>query len=171
MRGINLGARNRIAMPELRRQFVGAGYEGAETYLGSGNVVLDAEARPEQLARDCERLIKDKFGLNVPVVVRTREELAAVVALNPLGEVAEEPKRYQVSFMSAELEPAALRKLEELTAESERIVVAGRELYAWHPDGIGRSRLWTQLAGRKLGVTATARNWVTVTKLLEMADA
>jgi uncharacterized protein (DUF1697 family) len=64
-----------------------------------------------------------------------------------------------------------MRKLEEIAAPSERVVLAGREIYAWHPDGIGRSRLWTLLAGRGLGVTATARNWTTVTKLLELAGS
>ncbi len=50
-------------------------------------------------------------------------------------------------------------------------MVAGRELYAWHPDGVARSKLWNELAGKELGVTATARNWTTVTNLLAMADA
>jgi uncharacterized protein (DUF1697 family) len=170
LRGINLGARNRVAMPELRKQLTGAGFEGVRTYLGSGNVVLDAGAAPGELERECKRLIQDAFGLDIAVVVRTRDELAAVVALDPLGEVATNPKRYQVSFMSGELEPAVLEKIEQLTTEPEQIAVAGRELYAWHPDGIARSKLWAQLAGQKLGVTATARNWTTVTNLLAMAD-
>jgi uncharacterized protein (DUF1697 family) len=170
LRGINLGARNRVAMAELRKHLTEAGYESPRTYLGSGNVVLDADAAPEALERDCARLIKEKFGLQIAVVVRTRDELASVVSLNPLGDVAENPRRYQVSFMSGELEPAVVERLAQLTKEPEQMVVAGRELYAWHPDGIGPSKLWAQLAGQKLGVTATARNWATVTKLLAMAD-
>ena len=63
-----------------------------------------------------------------------------------------------------------MRKLEEAAAEKERVVLVGKEIYAWHPEGVGRSRLWTLLAGRGLGVTATARNWTTVTKLLELAS-
>ena len=157
-------------MPELRRQFEDAGYQGVRTYLGSGNVVLDADAPPEQLERGCERLIKDAFGFDIAVVVRTRDELAAVVALNPLGEVADNPKLYQVSFLSAELAPAVQEKIAQLAVEPERTLVAGRELYTWHPDGIGRSKLAAQLARVGLGVTATARNWTTVTKLLAMAD-
>ena len=53
----------------------------------------------------------------------------------------------------------------------ERLVAIGRELYAWHPRGVARSKLWARLADRRLGVPATARNWTTVTKLLELADA
>ncbi len=171
LRGINLGARNRIAMPALRQLLTGSGYGEVQTYLGSGNVVLDRPAAPDELAREVERLITDRFGLDIAVIVRSRDELAAVLERNPLGEVAVEPKRYQVSFMSEELAPEVVGRIQELTTPPEQMVVLGRELYAWHPDGIARSRLWTQLAGRKLGVTATARNWTTVTNLLSMADA
>jgi uncharacterized protein (DUF1697 family) len=59
----------------------------------------------------------------------------------------------------------------ELAAPDERVLADGRELYAWHPDGVARSKLWAKLAGTGLGVKATARNWTTVTALLEMADA
>jgi uncharacterized protein (DUF1697 family) len=100
------------------------------------------------------------------VVVRTSKELAAVVRLDPLGKVAEKPKRYQASFLAADPDPEALRKLE---AAPEQFVVAGREIYAWHPESVARSRLWTLLGGPKLGVTATARNWTTVTNLLALA--
>jgi uncharacterized protein (DUF1697 family) len=84
--------------------------------------------------------------------------------------VATNPKRYQVSFLSAEPEPGLVEKLAGLAVEAEGFAAAGRELYAWHPDGVARSKLWNALAGQGLGVTATARNWTTVTKLLEMAD-
>ena len=170
LRGINLGARNRIAMPELRRAFAEAGFEDVRTYLQSGNLVLSSRARPEQLARECERLIAAAFGLDIAVVVRTRAELAKVVERNPLGDVAVNPKRYQVSFLSEKLHRDQVRALEALTAKGERLVAIGRELYAWHPEGAARSKLWARLAGRGLGVTATARNWTTVTSLLQLAN-
>ena len=157
-------------MPALREQLSDAGFTGARTYLSSGNVVLESEAAPDALGREIERLITDRFGLEIDVVVRSRDELAAVVELNPLGAVAVNPKRYQVSFMSAELDPGIVAEFEKLADPSEQIVAVGRELYAWHPNGVARSKLWARLAGRKLGVTATARNWTTVTSLLTMAD-
>jgi uncharacterized protein (DUF1697 family) len=171
LRGINLGAHNRIAMPQLRELLSDAGYEGVHTHLQSGNVVLGSDAAPDQLARRCERLIGERFGLDIDVVVRTRDELARVVRRNPLGDVAREPKRYQVSFCSAKPDRAAVRKLAAQAVEPERFVAIGRELYAWHPAGVARSKLSAQLAGKSLGVRATARNWSTVTKLLELADA
>jgi uncharacterized protein (DUF1697 family) len=171
LRGINLGSRNRIAMPELRDALEQAGFDAVQTYVQSGNVVLTSSGAAAEVARKVERQISKSFGLDIDVVVRTRAQLAKVVERNPLAKVAKNPKRYQVSFLSAKPSPAVMRKLEEAAAEKERVVLIGREIYAWHPEGIGRSRLWTLLAGRGLGVTATARNWTTVTKLLELAGS
>ncbi len=170
LRGINLGPRNRIAMPELRELLSGAGYDDVRTYVQSGNVVLSTAASEDQLVRRCEQLIAERFGLEIAVVARTRDELAAIVDRNPLGDVAVDPKRYQVSFLSRQPDPAVLARLEAAASEPERLVARGRELYAWHPDGVARSRLWAGLAGKGLGVTATARNWATVTSLLTLAD-
>jgi len=157
-------------MPELRDALEDAGFGDVRTYVQSGNVVLSTRASPKTVARMCEQAIAERFGLDIAVIVRTSDELAEIVRRNPLKKVATNPKRYQVSFLAADPEPAVLPKLEAAAAPEERVVLVGRELYAWHPDGIGRSRLWAQLAGKGLGVAATARNWTTVTKLLELAS-
>jgi uncharacterized protein (DUF1697 family) len=91
------------------------------------------------------------------------------VKRNPLGSVAVDPKRYQVTFLASKLAPEVVRKLEAAAVDPEQFVVAGREVYAWHPAGVARSKLWAQLAGKGLGVTATSRNWTTVTNLLALA--
>jgi uncharacterized protein (DUF1697 family) len=170
LRGINIGPRNRIAMPELREALEEAGFEGVRTYVQSGNVVLSSKSTPAETARRVERLIRDRFGLEIAVVVRTRAELARVVKKNPLGKVARDPKRHQVSFLAERLDGETKQKLAATALEQERVVFDGREIYAWHPAGVARSKLWAALAGKQLGVDATARNWTTVTKLLELAD-
>lgn len=170
LRGINIGSRNRIAMPALRDALEEAGFGDVKTYVQSGNVVLTSRAAPATVARKVERVITDRFGLDVDVVVRTRDEIAEVVRRNPLGKVAKDPKRYQVSFLDRKPNAKVVDNLAALAVGSEQLVADGRELYAWHPDGVARSKLWAALAGRGLGVTATARNWTTVTKLLELAD-
>jgi uncharacterized protein (DUF1697 family) len=170
LRGINLGARNRVSMPELRELLAGLGHEDVQTLLQSGNVVLTSDETGEQLEQSLERAIAGELGVESRVIVRTARELAGVVKRNPLADVADDPKRYQVSFLDGELGADALARLEAAAAPAERFVVAEREVYAWHPAGVARSQLWTLLAGRSLGVTATARNWRTVTALLELAD-
>jgi uncharacterized protein (DUF1697 family) len=171
LRGINLGPTRRVPMAELRALFGEAGYADVRTYVQSGNVVLESAAKPAELEREAAALITERFGFEVPVVVRTARQLAAVVKLNPLGEVAVNPKRYQVSFLTGKPAASAVKALQAAAVGEERVVAHGREIYAWHPEGVARSKLWNALAGKGLGagVTATARNWTTVTTLLEMA--
>lgn len=171
LRGINLGPTNRVAMPALRELLGERGFDDVRTYVQSGNIVLSSGLSPTRLATECRRAIIDGFGLDIDVLVRTRDELAKVVARNPLAEVAVNPKRYQVTFLSDKLKRRQVEELESLAAEPERLVAAGREVYAWHPDGVARSKLWARLGSKGLGVSATSRNWATVTTLLEMADA
>jgi uncharacterized protein (DUF1697 family) len=154
-------------MPALREALGADGLGDARTYVQSGNVVLSADDSPAELADRIHQVIAEAFDLDIAVVVRTRDELAEVVARNPLADVAVNPKRYQVTFMDEELDAATLEKLAALALPDEQFVAVGRELYAWHPEGVARSKLWPALAKRK---AATARNWTTVTQLLAMAD-
>jgi uncharacterized protein (DUF1697 family) len=170
LRGINLGPRNRVSMAEFRDVLERAGFEDVRTYLQSGNAVVSSTKKADEVARAAKRAITKGLGLDLEVVVRSRAQLAAVVKRNPLGKVAKNPKRYQVSFLAAKPPAGLKKKLEAAAAEGERFAISGREIYAWHPDGVARSKLWALLAGKQLGVTATSRNWTTVTKLLELAE-
>src|SRR5205807_8830829 len=107
------------AMPALREVLAGAGFEDVRTYLQSGNVVLSSRAKAETVAPTCERLIEQHFHIEVPVVVRTRAQLKAVVERNPLRRVATDPKRYQVSFLSAKPTRAVLTRVEEAALPPE----------------------------------------------------
>lgn len=169
LRGINLGPNNRIAMPELRAALADAGLENARTYVQSGNIVLDGEHDAKDLAATIETLIAERFGLTVPVLVRTRDELAGVVRRNPLAEIATERKRYHVVFLSDPPAPESVARLEGLVSAGEAFAAVGRELYIWYGAGSARSKLALAAVDKRTGVTATARNWTTVTTLLEMA--
>lgn len=169
LRAVNVGGR-RVAMPALRELFTQAGYGGARTYLQSGNVVLESDAPPEQLAGESRRLISERFGFDVPVIVRTASELEAVIAHNPFPDGEQVPKLYWVSFLDAGLEEDRVRWLEGRAAEGERFTVHGREIYAWLPDGVARSKLASAMAAPAKGLSATARNWNSVRALLAMTQ-
>ena len=170
LRAINLGSRNRVSMPELRELLSGHGYGDVRTLLQSGNVVLTSRMGAARLEHELRRQIADGLGVDTPVIVRSRDELAAVVERDPLGDVADDPRRYQVTFLAEEPGEDAARELEEADLEPERAVLIGRELYTWHPDGIQRSKLERVRTSKRMPA-GTARNWATVTKLLELADA
>ena len=169
LRGINLASKRRVAMGDLRELLEGAGYEDVRTHLQSGNVVLSSPLSPRRLETALEARLQKRFGFEIPVLVRTRAELKKVVERDPLGDVATNGSRYLVSFLSKPLPAKTARELEAAEIAPEQVVVAGREIYGWHPTGVQRSKLARLLGAERLGVTATTRNWNTVQKLLELA--
>jgi uncharacterized protein (DUF1697 family) len=171
LRGINLGPNRRIAMGDLRQLLGDAGFGHVKTYVQSGNIALSATAKPARLETELAALIEQRFGFAVPVVVRSRRQLQAVVDRDPIPGAADTPNLYQVTFLAAKPSAAAVTRLREAARESERIEVAGREIYTFHPDGVAGSKLSVAIVGKDLGAGATSRNWTTVNRLLEMAAA
>jgi uncharacterized protein (DUF1697 family) len=156
-------------MAELRELLIGAGFEDVSTYVQSGNIALSATAKPAQLERELAALIEQRFGFAVPVVVRSRRQLQAVIDRDPIPGAADQPKLYQVTFLAAKPAAAAVTRLQGLARKSERIEFAGREIYTFHPDGVAGSKLSVAIVAKDLGAGATSRNWRTVNRLLEMA--
>jgi uncharacterized protein (DUF1697 family) len=170
LRGINLASRNRVSMPELRKALGEAGYEDVVTLVQSGNIVLTSSKQPKTLEREISALVETEFGVDCATVVRTRDELAAVIERNPIPDGTSIPRLFQVTFFSDEPDAARVAQLTEQDFGNERVEVIGREAYAWHPDGVQKSKLAREL-GKGLRGDGTARNWNTVTKLLELADS
>ncbi len=168
LRGINLGPRRRIPMADLRTLLTDAGFAQVATHLQSGNVVLASDRAPVSLETEVGRLISERFGFAVPVLARSGAELSAIVAHDPIPAAAQDPRRYQVTFLGEAPGAESVSRLQALVAGAERLAVAGRELYSFHPDGIARSRLAAQLTAGWLGARVTVRNWSTVTTLREM---
>lgn len=156
-------------MPRLRAALEQEGFSDVATYLQSGNCVLSSRASTAKVAARVDNVITRQFGLHIAVIVRSSEDLATVVRRNPLAHVATNPRRYLVTFLSEAMPPALIDDLRSVS-QQEPFSVIGREIYSWHPDGVGRTPLWERLASRSLGVKATSRNWTTVQALATMAD-
>jgi uncharacterized protein (DUF1697 family) len=169
LRGINLGATRRVSMPDLRALLTERGYQDVATLVQSGNVVLSTPVKAAELPARLEGELADAFGLDIPVLVRTRAQLAEVVEADPFAGVATEPKRYYVTFFAAKPPAAALKAVLDRDWGAEQVTARGREIYAWHPDGLQSSKLARAIGAERLG-SGTARNWNTVTGLLELAS-
>jgi uncharacterized protein (DUF1697 family) len=167
LRGINVGRARQIGMTELRETLTARGHGAVRTHLRSGNVVLDSPLGEAELGDDVEAAVRERFGAAVPVVVRTGEEVAAVLAADPLGAVATDPARYLVTFLPRAPDPERVAALPPAEAGEYRVV--GRELFLWLPDGISNTPLGAWKWDTLLGVAGTGRNWNTVRKLAEMA--
>lgn len=170
LRGINLGSHNRIRMEDLQALFVALGHSDVTTYIQSGNIIFKSSAgRPSQLAGVIEARITQDLGLTVTVLLRTKDELAQVIASNPFSRQGIDPAKLHVTFLADAPDSALVRRVDVHTAEPDEFRVLGREIYLHCPQGYGRTKLNNAFWERRLGVAATTRNWNTVTRLFQLA--
>ncbi|SFL80741.1 DUF1697 domain-containing protein [Geodermatophilus ruber] len=169
LRGINLGKARQVGMAELREALAARDATGVRTHLRSGNVVLDSPLGEAELVAEVEAAVRERFGFDVPTVVRTGAQIADVVAADPLRAVATDPARYLVTFLPSPPAPERVAALPP--ADRGEFRVAGRELFLWAPDGVASTPLAAWNWDRLLGVPGTARNWNTVRKLAQLAGS
>jgi uncharacterized protein (DUF1697 family) len=165
LRGVNIGPSKRISMPALRKIVESLGHADVETYLQSGNVVF-APGSGGDLGTALEAAILDATGLEVPVLVRSGGELAAVVAANPYP--VDDPTRVVVAFLGEAVEPAELGLADLGSYAPDELTQVGRELFVSVPNGQGRSKLMEALTKRRQPTTVTVRNWRTVAALADL---
>ena len=171
LRGVNLGGHHKVSMEVLRTLCESLQCRDVQTYVQSGNVVFRTSERDSSvLGKKIENGIEKKFGFRSDVVVRTPSELRDVIARNPFKKRSGiEPGKLLVTFLAVDPGPEIRNAVMEIRANPEEVHLIGRELYIYYPDGQGRSKLWAKV-DKALRNAGTARNWNTVTKLLEMAD-
>ena len=165
VRGVNVGGHNRLPMADLRAVLEQVGATDVTTYLQSGNAVATVE--PDGLGAAVEHGLRERLGLDVRVLIRTRDELDAVIRANPFPEREATPKQLHVHFLDRALTADEAEVLVGRHGEDE-IALGDRVLYLSYAAGSYRSP--TEKPLRRLDVVLTARNWSTVTKLLELCD-
>ncbi len=165
-RGINVGTRNRVPMAELRSMLTDVGYADVATVLQSGNVVVAAESSgPDEVAASVQRLLSDRFNVDVPCVTRTAGQVRAVLDRNPLQEVVADNSRYLVNFLSEKPDSEAADALLAQDHNPEALAIEGTEAFVWTPEGVKAMTLSYAFLEKRLGVVATARNWNTLQKI------
>jgi uncharacterized protein (DUF1697 family) len=168
LRAVNLGARNKVPMADLRGLLEEAGYGDVRTYIASGNVLLDGPGSGAAVSRKLERLIADAFGVTTTAIVRKPAELAAVVADHPFGR---DTSRTHVVFLAKRPTAKAAESLAAADQSPDKAVLAGKHVYVRYAAGVQGARLSPAQLEKLLGVPATHRNWRTVAALAELAAA
>jgi uncharacterized protein (DUF1697 family) len=167
LRGINVSGQKKVNMNELKELFSGLGFINVRTYIQSGNVIFEHESSDQkELISLIEQKIREKFGFDVSVLIRTAGELKAAIESNPFINMPgmDEEKLY-ITFLADEPQQAAIDKVSQLQFEPDRFIVSGEEVYVYCPDGYGRTKLNNNFFENKLKVAATTRNWKTVNEL------
>lgn len=175
LRGINVGGRGMIAMADLKTLFAKEGFLDTRTLLQSGNVVFKtkAAATTDALEKKIAAAIAKRFAANVKIMVRTPDELKKIVARNPFPDAArDDPSHLLVDFLSEKPTAAAAKAMTALASKfpNEPFSLDGREFFIHYSKNIGESKFTNAIIDRTLGVSGTARNWNTVTKLIALAD-
>ena len=170
LRGINVGGRVKVGMADLRAMLAGLGYHDVATLLQSGNAVLTADAKPDEVAAVVEKRLHADTGLNVRCVVRTTSELQTALARDPYEGRANDPARYVIAFMDKVPAKANVASIDPAAFEPDEFRIIGREAYIWCPGGLRDTKLTAPNIEKKLGVVATARNWNTCQKVLALME-
>lgn len=172
LRGINVGAHNRMKMAALRRMFAELGFENVTTYIQSGNVIFESTATDTDVLRETiEKEIERTFGYDVTVMIRTRDELQDIVGSNPFAPADgdENSKRY-VTFLREAPSEEQTETLLSAQNDAETFAVSGSVVYTQiRTDKHKRGRFID--VGKQLGIPATRRNWQVVTKVFELATS
>jgi len=170
LRGINVGGKNKLPMKDLVSTLEAVGCRNVATYIQSGNAVfLNEEQNAVLLAERIGAEIAGRHGFEPRVLLLTFEEMERAMQSNPFPEAESEPKTLHLYFLAAPPQSPDLAALEGLEGDRERFVLGDGAFYLHAPDGTGRSKLAASVE-RLLGVPATARNWRTVCKVMEMAQ-
>jgi uncharacterized protein (DUF1697 family) len=174
LRAVNVAGHGVVSMADLRECVASMGFKEVRTLLQTGNVLFaaDREEAREELEARLEAECASRLGLRTEVMVRTPQEIAALVRDNPFTEEArDDPGHLVARFLKAAVDDARVKALEGAVPGREKARPHGREVYITYPDGIGRSKLTDAVIKAKLGASGTGRNWNTVMKLAELTRA
>jgi uncharacterized protein (DUF1697 family) len=165
LRGVNVGRANRVPMAELRALLEALGYRNVRTLLNSGNAVFTAIAGASRVHADRIRSeLSARLGVDVPVIVKSAKEVAAIEAENVLAATAADASRLLVAFTSDAEALEGLAPIASLVNSPEKLHFGEHAAYLWCPNGILQSKAGEALLG-KPGRAATTRNWAAVMKI------
>jgi len=173
LRGVNIGGHHKMKMDALRELYKSLGLQDAQTYLQSGNVVFRTKEQDlPRLAKRIEDAIEKSFGFRPVVVPRTTIELREVISRNPFARRRGiDPKKLAVMFLKETPGPECLQNALKIKTVPEELWINGHEAYVYFPNGMARPKMPWPAIERALKTTGTGRNWNTVTKLFELAQA
>ncbi|MCB9420500.1 MAG: DUF1697 domain-containing protein [Ardenticatenaceae bacterium] len=168
LRGINVGGNNKLPMRELVTVLAGLGLENIQTYIQSGNVVFQTDRVDlAELAVEMGTAVAQSHGFTPKIMLLEAHQLEDAIAANPYPQGESDPKSVHFYFLEAVPAAPDLAALEALKTEREQFQLIDDVFYLYAPDGIGRSKL-AERVEKALGVSATARNWRTVSKIMAM---
>lgn len=170
LRGINVGGKRKILMADSKELYSKLGYSNCISYIQSGNVIFESkEESTNDLASKIEETIKNEYGFDVPVIVKTRTELEKAVQDNPYAET-KEIESLCLSFLNRTPDTELVGKISNLNFSPDEFQIANQNVFIFCPGPYHKTKLSNQFFESKLKVRATTRNWKTVLKLMKLSE-
>jgi len=164
---------NSMKMAQLLTIFNELGFKNVETYIQSGNVIFSGveDLVLSDISIKIEKAIFDSFKYKVPVMIRTVKELNSIISSNPfLSENNFEPSKMAVIFLYENVSEAQIQKVINIDYPPDKFKISGREIFIYCPNGFGKTKLYTNFFEKKMSVTGTARNWKTISTIMQIAE-
>jgi len=168
LKGINVGGHKKVPMAELRESLTKSGFQNVQSYIQSGNVLLQSKIGDiSTIEIGIEKTIKDDFGFEVSVLVKTRQELHCIFDNSPFEEV----KKKASYFMMLHDCPNEdlVKEASEKVYENEDYKIINDCIYYYNEKGLGKAKFNVNFFERKFKTFATARNYNTMVKLLSLS--
>jgi len=172
LRGINVSGQRKILMADLKTLYEGLKFKEVITYIQSGNVVFKAETTlpDEALAKKIEQAISKHYGFEVPVIIRSAEEIKELIKINPfLKNKNVDTEKLHVTFLAQLPEKEKTERLKDVNFAPDEFAIIHKEVFIHCPGSYGDTKLSNKFFESKLKVSATTRNWKTINKLLELS--
>jgi uncharacterized protein (DUF1697 family) len=173
LRAVNVGGYGKLSMSDFRSTLSSLGFKNVETYIQSGNAVMDTYLPADEVHRSIKSALQKLTGASVDVILRTHEQLEKVIRENPFANEASDGTRVHVSFLSAPAAPTApaafQRIIERYPSRRDRYHLAGEHIYFHFPDGAADIKFTGKPLEKAIGSAGTGRNWNTVLKLHAMS--
>lgn len=168
LRGINVGGNKKILMADLRNLLTEIGLQRVKTYIQSGNVIFQSkESSIKKLELLIHQSIKNLFGFDVPVLIKTPEDLQTIFNNCPFSQ--EQKTQSYFTFLYTVPSKKLAKEVSQISYVNETFTITNTCVYFYCSTGYGKSKCSNNFFERKLNVTATARNYKTMVKLLSLS--
>lgn len=169
LRGINVGGKRKILMADLKTLCEKLGFKNVKTYIQSGNLIFTSDKLNSELEKKLEKAITDKFGFDVPVIVRSSEELQISIDKNPFFDADTDVDRLHLTFLKEKPTEENKETILTYNSEPDKFKIDGRNVFIFCTGKYHQSKLTNDFFEKKLHTGATTRNWKTVLKLNELS--
>ncbi|MPQ48255.1 DUF1697 domain-containing protein [Marinifilum sp. N1E240] len=170
LRGINVGGKRKILMADLKALYTEMGFKNCVSYIQSGNVIFETQEHSNQeLAKSIQEAISKKYGFDVPVIVRTKDEWEQSIKANPYAENCDTASLH-LTFLSEVPNAELIKVAKDKDFSPDEFQIINHDVFLHIPGKYHQTKISNQFFEKNLKVSATTRNWKTVMKLWELAE-